>query len=119
MTNERVIQIISHYEFFIHLKILYFVLFPLKKAVLILEGRNTTLGDCYVSLAKTAAAIKKLPSRQCIQFQTRCIEILNTRFDEFNDDLYLLCYFLTPNFRGKIYFIIINLLNLILLILIN
>ena len=31
VTNERVIHIISHYEFFVHLKVLYFILFPLKK----------------------------------------------------------------------------------------
>lgn len=73
----------------------------MKKAVLTLEGRNTTLGDCFVSLAKSAAAIKKLPSRQYTQFRTYCIDTLNARFDEFDDDLYLLCYFLTPNFRGK------------------
>jgi hypothetical protein len=79
----------------------------LKKAVLTLEGRYTTLGDCFVSLAKTAAAIKKLPLRQYSQFRTYCIEALNARFNEFDDDLYLLCYFLTPNFRGKYYFIII------------
>ena len=80
---------------------------PLKKAVLVLEGRYTTLGDCFVGLAKIAAAIKKLPSRQYVQFRTSCIEILNTRFDEFDDDLYLLAYFFMPNFRGKYYFIIL------------
>jgi hypothetical protein len=79
------------------------VLFPLKKAVLTLEGRNTTLGDCFVGLAKTAAAMKKLSSSRYTQFRTSCIEILNTRFDEFDDDLYLLCYFLMPNFRGNYY----------------
>jgi hypothetical protein len=107
ITNERVIHIISHYEFFVHLKVLYFVLFPLKKAVLILEGRNTTLGDCFVSLAKIAAAIKKLSPRRYVQFRSYCIETLNTRFDEFDDDLYLLCHFLMPNFRGKYYLLII------------
>lgn len=83
---------------------------------MILEGRNTTLGDCFVSLAKVSAAIKKLPSRRYSQFHSYCIETLNTRFDEFNDDLYLLCYFLMPNFRGKSYFFIINLFIYLFLI---
>jgi len=68
-----------------------------------------------VGLIKTAAAIKKLPSSQYLQFRTHCIKVLNTRFDEFDDDLYLLCYFLMPNFRGnfnfkKLLFIFINIL---------
>jgi hypothetical protein len=57
-----------------------------------------------VGLAKTVAAIKKLPSRHYTQFRTYCIESLNARFEEFDDDLYLLCYFLTPNFRGKYFY---------------
>ncbi|RHZ75278.1 hypothetical protein Glove_216g25 [Diversispora epigaea] len=69
--------------------------------VLTLESRNTTLGDCFVSLAKTAATIKKLPLHQNIQFRSYCIETLNNRFNEFDDNLYLLCYFLMPNFRGS------------------
>ena len=107
LTNDRIIQIINRHDFFIHLKILYFVFLPLKKAVLTLESRNTTLGDCFVSLAKTAAAIKKLPLHQNIQFRSYCIETLNNRFNEFDDDLYLLCYFLMPNFRGNIYIILL------------
>lgn len=77
-----------------------------------LEGHHATLGDCFVGLAKTAAAIKKLPSRRYVQFQTHCIEILNTRFDEFDDDLYLLCYFLIPNFRGKYYLLFIDFIKI-------
>jgi hypothetical protein len=95
---------------------LHFVLLPLKKAVLILEGRNATLGDCFVGLAKTAVAIKKLPSRQYSEFRTHCIEVLNARFDEFDDDLYLLCYFLIPNLRSKYYFIILLFYYFILII---
>ena len=58
-----------------------------------------------MGLVKTAAAIKKLPSNQYVQFRTHCIEVINTSFHEFDDDLYLLCYFLIPNLRCKYYFL--------------
>ncbi|CAG8762705.1 12216_t:CDS:2, partial [Gigaspora rosea] len=99
LTNEQINNIINRYTFFNNLKILNFVLLPLKKSILLLESNCATLGDCYLSLAKSAAAIKKLPIYQQAEFRRYCFNIINKRFKEFDDDLYLLGYFLTPNFR--------------------
>ncbi|CAG8562467.1 20948_t:CDS:2 [Dentiscutata erythropus] len=65
------------------------------------KSNNTTLGDCFLSLAKTSATIKKLLIQQYAKFRQYCINILNKRFEEFDNDLYLLGYFLMPNFRSN------------------
>ncbi|CAG8529108.1 8222_t:CDS:2 [Cetraspora pellucida] len=101
LINDQINRIINHYTFFIHLKVLNFVLFPLKKSILLLESQNATLGDCYLSLAKTNATIKKLPIQKYSEFRQYCFNILNKRFEEFDDDLYILGYFLMPNFRKE------------------
>ncbi|RIB18836.1 hypothetical protein C2G38_2309201 [Gigaspora rosea] len=67
---------------------------------LTLESKNATLGDCFLSLAKTSATIKKLPIHQYSEFRNYCYNVLNKRFKEFDDDLYILGYFLTPNYRN-------------------
>ncbi|RIB24338.1 ribonuclease H-like domain-containing protein [Gigaspora rosea] len=64
------------------------------------KSNCATLGDCYLSLAKSAAAIKKLPIYQQNEFHRYCFNVINNRFKEFDKDLYLLGYFLTPNFRN-------------------
>ncbi|CAG8513158.1 22297_t:CDS:2, partial [Gigaspora rosea] len=66
------------------------------------QSKCANLGDCYLSLAKSAATIKKLPIHQQPEFRRYCFSIINKRFKEFDDDLYLLGYFLTPNFRKTI-----------------
>ncbi|RIB04673.1 hypothetical protein C2G38_2148909 [Gigaspora rosea] len=64
------------------------------------KSKNATLGDCFLSLAKTSATIKKLPIHQYSEFRNYCYNVLNKRFKEFDDDLYILGYFLTPNYRN-------------------
>jgi hypothetical protein len=68
--------------------------------VLILERRKVTLGECFFHLARLGAAIKKLPKRYNVSFYEHCMKKMNSRFDEFDDDKYLLAFFLTPCFRG-------------------
>ena len=48
LTNDNVIRIIQSRNFFSDLRILAFVLKPLKKAVLALEVRLATLADCFL-----------------------------------------------------------------------
>ncbi|CAG8789362.1 26220_t:CDS:2, partial [Gigaspora rosea] len=64
-----------------------------------IKSKNATLGDCFLSLAKTSATIKKLPIHQYSEFRNYCYNVLNKQFKEFDDDLYILGYFLTPNYR--------------------
>jgi hypothetical protein len=47
------------------------------------------------------AAIKKLPRNNHQEFRQKCITIFNKRFKEFDDDVYLLCFFLHPGINGK------------------
>ncbi|GET56208.1 hypothetical protein GLOIN_2v1776455 [Rhizophagus irregularis DAOM 181602=DAOM 197198] len=55
--------------------ILGFVLDPLRKAVLSLESRRATLADCFLSLARLAATLKKLPKSLNPAFRSHCIKI--------------------------------------------
>ncbi len=89
-------------DFFANLKILYFVLSPLAKAVLSLEACFTTLEDCYLGLAKIGAAIKKLPLQQYLSFKQDFFDIINSHLEEYDNDLYILSYFLLSQFRGII-----------------
>lgn len=98
--SDRIRQIVRGRNFFDDLKILAFVLNPIRETVLALEGKKVTLGDCYFHLARLGAAIKKLPRRDNVTFYNHCVSKMNERFEEFNDDKYLLCFFLNPYFRG-------------------
>ncbi|PKC60152.1 hypothetical protein RhiirA1_468448 [Rhizophagus irregularis] len=61
LTNDSIAQIIQSQNFFLNLQILAFVLEPLRKAVLALKARSATLADCFLSLARLAAVLNKLP----------------------------------------------------------
>ena len=61
LTNDKIKPIIQSRNFFSNLRVLGFVLDPLRKAVLLLELRRATLADCFLSLARLAATLKKLP----------------------------------------------------------
>ena len=91
--------------FFDDLHALSFALHPLKKAIADLESRNCTLSDCFIGLIQLGAAIKKLSDTDYHIFRQQSIAIFNRRFNDFNDNTYLLCFFLHPNYKGKIIFI--------------
>ena len=96
--NDQVLHIIIGRNFFDDLKILAFVLSPIRETVLALEGKKATLGDCFFYMARFEAAIKKLPWRYNISFYNHYVLKMNTRFKEFDDDKYLLGFFLSPQF---------------------
>src|SRR6266540_3895640 len=98
--NDKICNIIRGRHFFDDLKILAFVLNPIREIVLALESRSVTLGDCFFHLTRLGTAIKKLPRKDNTSFYEHCILKMNTCFNEFNDDKYLLCFFLNPHFRG-------------------
>lgn len=100
LKNTKVKAIIEGRNFWSDLKILAFVLNPLRKAILALEARKATLADCYLSLARLAAVMKSLPRSFNKSFRNYCHQVMNKRFNEFEDNKYLLCFFLHPNFRG-------------------
>ncbi|RGB21900.1 hypothetical protein C1646_777034 [Rhizophagus diaphanus] len=60
LTNDKIKLIIQSRNFFSNLRVLGFVLDPLRKAVLLLESKRAILADCFLSLARLAATLKKL-----------------------------------------------------------
>jgi hypothetical protein len=107
LLNEKVANIIKSWTFFNELKILGFVLKPLCDTILSLERRTANLSDCYVGLARIAMVMKKLPRNFNSEFRNHCIAMINKRFNEFDDDNYLLTFFLHPRFRGWLIFLFI------------
>ena len=97
LTNDKIKPIIQSRNFFSNLRVLGFVLDPLRKAVLSLESRRATLADCFLSLARLAATLKKLPKSLNPVFRSHCIKVINERFDKFNDDKYITCFLWTPD----------------------
>lgn len=101
LLNDKVKRIIQTRNFFSDLRILSFILDPLKKVVLALESRSATLGDCFLGLIRLSAVLKKLPKSFNQAFRNHCFNVMNKRFEEFDDDRYLTCFFLDPRFRDK------------------
>jgi hypothetical protein len=50
-------------------------------------------------MACIAASMKKLPRNFNQEFKNHCISMINKRLEEFDDDNYLLAFFLHPRFR--------------------
>jgi len=96
----KIKTIIQGRNFFSDLKILAFILNPLRKTILSLEARTATLADCFLSIARLGAVLKNLPRDFNLNFRNHCYLVMNKRFEEFDDDRYLLCFHLHPQFRG-------------------
>jgi hypothetical protein len=104
LKNDKVKSILSSWSFFNDLKTLAFVLKPLCDMILALERRTANLSDCYFGLVRISAAMKKLPRIMNQEFRNHCIKVNNDRFEEFDEDIYLIAFFLNPFFRGKFFF---------------
>jgi hypothetical protein len=94
-------------NFFRNVEDLRALLLPIKKAIVNLEYKSTTLADCFINLVTMAATIKEL-SRIETRFSNECQRVFDRRWKEFNFDYYLLAYFLHPKYRG-IYNFFLNL----------
>lgn len=99
--STAVLSVLRSYAFFDKCRLLAFTLHPLKKSIATLESQTCTLADCYLGLARLGAAIKNLPKNNHQAFRYDCIAIFNRRFSEFDDDIYLLYFFLYPGISGK------------------
>ena len=101
MLSTAVLSVLRSHAFFDNFHALAFALYLLKKSIATLESQTSTLADCYLGLARLGAAIKKLPKNDHREFRQNCVAIFNRRFIEFDDDAYLLCFFLHPGINGK------------------
>ena len=102
LTNDSVVRIIQSRNFFSDLRILTFVLEPLRKAVLALEARSATLADYFLSLARLAAMLNKLPNSFNPSFRNYCTKVINGHCNKFDDDKYITCFFLDLHFRSAV-----------------
>ncbi|GET57369.1 ribonuclease H-like domain-containing protein [Rhizophagus irregularis DAOM 181602=DAOM 197198] len=99
ISNEAVKAILKKRGFFDNIRILSDILEPIKKAILMLEGSNVTLADCYLHLLRIAAFFKSMPTDDYKELRNSCISIFNKRYKEFDEDIYLLGFFLHPKYR--------------------
>ncbi|CAG8833043.1 37284_t:CDS:2 [Gigaspora margarita] len=101
IVNTSVQAILRTRTFFDDLNALAFVLYPVKTAILTLESQDCSLADCFIGLVCLGMAIKRLPENDYHNFRQQAIAIYNRRFAEFDDDAYILCFFLHPEYSGK------------------
>ena len=73
-SNDNIIA-----KFFSNIRILAFILEPLRKAVLALEARAATLANCFLSLVRLAAVLNKLPRSFNSSFHNHCVKVINER----------------------------------------
>jgi len=107
LLSSSALSILRTYAFFDNCCAVSFTLHPIRKCITTLESRNCTLADYFLGLVHLGAAIKKLPTNDYQVFRRECIQIFNNRFAEFDDDVWLVCFFLHPGFNGKLIIIII------------
>ncbi|GET50620.1 ribonuclease H-like domain-containing protein [Rhizophagus irregularis DAOM 181602=DAOM 197198] len=98
ISNEAVKAILKKRGFFDDIRILSDILEPIKKAILMLEGSNIILADCYLHLLRIAAFFKSMPTDDYKELRNSCISIFNKRYKEFDEDIYLLGFFLHPKY---------------------
>ncbi|CAG8833046.1 776_t:CDS:1, partial [Cetraspora pellucida] len=95
-----ILTILCGRGFFTDLQYFSDVLFPIKEAILAVEANHSTLADCYINLVKIVMAIQNLPIDKYKGFHNECIKKFNKWFEEFNDPIYQLTYFLHPAYKG-------------------
>ncbi|CAG8483241.1 29306_t:CDS:10 [Racocetra persica] len=98
--NVSVQSILRTRAFFDDLNTLAFVLRPIKLAISIFESQNCSLANCFIGLVHLGAAIRRLLENDYHSFWQQAITIFNRRFAEFDDDAYILCFFLHPGYTG-------------------
>ena len=73
----KIKTIIQGHNFFSDLKILAFVLNPLRKTILSLEAQTATLADCFLSIARLELALKNLLQDFNCGFRNHCHIVMN------------------------------------------
>jgi hypothetical protein len=72
---------------------------PIKEIIHMLESNDATLADCFIYLIKLAVSIDRLP--EVNNFKLPAIHVFNRRYEEFLHPLYILAYYIHPEYRGK------------------
>ncbi|CAG8768510.1 20539_t:CDS:2 [Dentiscutata erythropus] len=96
--SPAILSILRSYAFFDNIRILSYILYPVKKAIITLQSQFCSLADCFCELIHLGAAINKLNFNSNI-FHNQYIAIFNKRYNEFDSAIYLLCFFLHPKYN--------------------
>ncbi|CAB4383925.1 unnamed protein product [Rhizophagus irregularis] len=79
--------------------IISYILKLIKEAILMLERTYTTLADCYLYLLRIATFFKQMPMNDYRLLKNSCIKTFNERYKEFDEDIYLLAFFLHLQYK--------------------
>ncbi|CAG8679261.1 13456_t:CDS:2, partial [Ambispora gerdemannii] len=95
----KVSNLISDEDFFTTCQLVRSVWQTIKEVIYMLEAKDATLADCFIYLIKLAVAIDRLPEINF--FKIPAIHVFNRRYKEFLHPLYILAYYIHPQYRGK------------------
>jgi hypothetical protein len=76
------------------------ILLPIKNAIKLTEGDNTTLADVFVQMIRLSYKLKNTNNNNMVGFRKYAINAFNKRWEEFEIGPYILAYFLHPAYRG-------------------
>ncbi|GES81225.1 ribonuclease H-like domain-containing protein [Rhizophagus clarus] len=100
ISNQAIKTILKKRGFFDDVRVISEILKPIKEAILMLERTYTTLADCYLYLLRIATFFKQMPMNDYRSLKNSCIKTFNERYKEFDEDIYLLAFFLHPQYKG-------------------
>ncbi|CAB4411425.1 unnamed protein product [Rhizophagus irregularis] len=100
ISNQAIKTILKKQGFFDDIHVISDILKPIKEAILMLERTYITLADCYLYLLRIATFFKQMPMNDYRSLKNSCIKAFNKRYKEFDEDIYLLAFFLHPQYKG-------------------
>ncbi|CAG8813658.1 13889_t:CDS:1, partial [Cetraspora pellucida] len=98
ITNRNVCYLLNNNEFFSTCRQVRSIWTLIKEIIYVLEANNADLADCFNYLIKLAVRINQIPTTN--PFKVAAINIFNRRFKEFQHPIYLLSYYIHPNYHG-------------------
>ncbi|CAG8802697.1 597_t:CDS:1, partial [Racocetra persica] len=97
ITNDEVRNLISNKSFFTTCHFVCLMWEPIKEIIHMLEANITILADCFVYLIKLATAINNLSETN--SFKSLAIHVFNRHYEKFLHPLYILAYYIHPEYR--------------------
>ncbi|CAG8507100.1 7169_t:CDS:2, partial [Gigaspora rosea] len=81
--SSATLSILKSYAFFDNIRILSYILYPVKKAIITLQSQSCSLANCFCELIHLGTAINKLTFNSNT-FRNQYIAIFNKRYNEFD-----------------------------------
>ncbi|CAG8841143.1 4362_t:CDS:2, partial [Gigaspora margarita] len=100
-TNQEVFQIICNEDdtFYTSCKRISLIFELIKRVINLLESHIANLANCFIGIVQIAVALKRISISN--NFHTLAIATFDFRYQQFDISLYLLTYYLYPNYRNK------------------